>query len=288
MSDFPYSFTLGLLGGTILIRCKHHHCAEEIARFYASVTIDAWCTPDVIVDCDWSELGPYLFRARPEDKPGPLKGVRVHVPGQLYPTEWEFSHPPVPPFAIDPFRQRFLGIHAAAVTTVEGRALLVVGGKSSGKTTVALGMVDQYGCQLLTDETVCIHRRTALVEPFPRPMGVIRRDEEKLEKVPTPAHEACRSIAREPAQATHIICLEKLPGTATSSFDELSPAQAFRALTRHQLNTGCCADEAMVTLAQLARRLPTAVFRYCSYNELTRGIGRFLQYAEVQRSDDDA
>jgi hypothetical protein len=64
----------------------------------------------------------------------------------------------------------YLLIHAGAVVTPGGEAILILGESGSGKTTLVAALV-QDGFGYLSDEAAAIELATGLVHPWPRPLG---------------------------------------------------------------------------------------------------------------------
>ncbi|WP_026730841.1 hypothetical protein [Fischerella sp. PCC 9605] len=268
IDEFPYQVTLFLLGCQILIRCKYKVCLDGIAATFSPVVCIPSHTPDVVIDCDWEKAGRYLFRTRPPEDTEPLFGVQVHTQGKLAESDWPFLEPPIPPLVVEPFRNRFIGLHAGSVQTSSGKCLIFLGNRGSGKTTTTLALVNNHKCSLLTDETVFIHRRTKLVEPFPRSVHLRETHNGSLRKVSVSADKACQVVADKPALATHIIFLEPDEKVQEQEFSSLTPAEAFRNFLKHHLNAGCCPDESMVTLFKLACEVPAFMYRYTTYEDL--------------------
>jgi hypothetical protein len=63
-----------------------------------------------------------------------------------------------------------LFIHAGAVATPDGGAVLLPGASGSGKTTLTAALL-QAGCSLLSDEVAVLRLATGEVEPFTRPLA---------------------------------------------------------------------------------------------------------------------
>jgi hypothetical protein len=279
IATLPYHLTLSLLGASILVRCKYSACAEGIAAHFSPAVCEPWTTPDIIVDCDWESAGRYLFRARNHVIAEPLTGVRVHCPGSPGSSDWPYTSPPIPPLVLEPFCNRFIGLHGAAAVAPEGSCLLLLGERESGKTTVALDLVNEHGWELLTDETVFIHRRSRLVEPFAHAVGLWDSRIKVATKAAVPAVEACRAIASQPALVTHVVCLEHMGGQTHPGLTPITSSQAFRTFLNHHLDAGCRADEAMVSLVQLARAVPAAVFAHGGYADLRRAVPDLIAFA---------
>jgi hypothetical protein len=270
---FSYVASFAVLGGHVLVRARHARCLAGIEDHLSAARIEPWTTPDQIVECTWPEAGRYLFRSR-SSRPGgvePLAGVRVFAHGQVEPAraveageagEWPFTDPPLPAFRLSPFRDRFVGLHAAAVALPAG-GVLVAGARGAGKSTVALDLVNHLGGALLTDETVFLHRRTAIVEPYACPVGIW---EDGRLKRRAPATLACRRVATAPAAIGALVLLRRVPGPA--GVKSLGAAEAFQGMLSHHVDVGSSPDEAMITLAMLARQVPAATATWCSYPDL--------------------
>lgn len=266
-NDFPYKGNLSLLGCQILIRCKYKQCFQEIMEMFSPVATTTWGTSDVVIDCNWKAAGRYLFRTRPADSK-PLNGVRVHTKGKIATDDWSYLDPPIPPFVIDPFRERFVAFHAGSVQTPDGKCIIVLGNRGSGKTTTTLALVNSYQCSLLTDETVFLHKRTRLIEPFPRSVHLRDTDNNSLKKIGVAADKACKLVAHQASLATHMIFLKPNEEVQAGELLKLSSAETMENLLQHHLYAGCSPDESMVTLTQLARELSSFAYRYHTFKDL--------------------
>jgi hypothetical protein len=265
--EYPNVCFLDLLGAHVWVRCKHRQCLEDVLRHFSCNQSVRKMTPDVIVECDWERADRALFRSRPASSSTLLDGIRVQVTG--HDTEarpWASLYPPLPPFDVPPFKRSFVGLHSAAVVASNGEATLLVGSRGSGKSTLAIDLVNHSSCALLTDETVFLHRRTLLVEPFPIAIGVKTSASDRQKKL-VPASDLVRSIARRPALVARIVILS--PGNIKDyRLEHLSEAEGVRELLTHHLDVGADADEAIVTILQLATQAEMFRFRYGSYNDL--------------------
>lgn len=268
-TEFPYPVTLFLLGSFLHIKCKYRECAEEIKRnFVLNVVDKAWSTPDVIIECDWKQASRYLFRTRPNDEPRVLKGVKIISKGEANFQEWVYYDPPLPPYSIYPFKERFVGLHGAAVKTLKGNGLLILGERGSGKTTTSLELSNKYGYNLLTDETIFIHKRSNIVEPFLRQIKQRQEKNDEMNHVIMPANEACKNVEMNPIVASQGIFLEHRQNLHKSYFRHISKSEALKYLLKHHIDLGCNMDEAMFTLAYLAHNLSFSIFYYSTYEEL--------------------
>jgi hypothetical protein len=147
-----------------------------------------------------------------------------------------------------------------------GKVVIFAGDRRAGKTTTALNLTRRYGWRLLTDELVFLVRRTPVIEPFPRSIGVAARiDQESgsmVEKVFVPVNTMISEVATEQALASHIVILEPGSSTGRPVLETVAPSAALTSLLPHHIDVGSSADESFVTLLQLTERCPAAVFRY--------------------------
>ena len=272
--ELSHHVFLQMLGCTFLVRCAHAACRDGIKEHFSCHVVEPWCAPDVVVDCNWQQSSRYLFRARPDAQAGTrLQGVRVHVRGSATADDWSSLDPPLPPFNSDPIRDRFVGLHAAAVVTPNRKgAILLIGDRGAGKSTLSVLLTNEFDCSLLTDETVCIHRRTRVIEPLVIPIGFRNPLGDSQGKTLVQAELACREIATDPVAASHIIFLQP-DGSEGCTITPITSAAAFRKSLDHQLDLGCRMDECLLTLAALARTTPAATLRYGSYQAL-RSCGK--------------
>ena len=157
--------------------------------------------------------------------------------------------------------------------------MVFAGERGSGKTAIAVKLVNQYSCMLLTDETVCIHRRTDVVEPFPRAMGIWKSAVDgSFHKVLVPANIACRNLASRSSRVGAVIFLDRESSNAGPELEPVGSGKAFEHLLNHQLDLACEPDEAMCTLAMLAKNVPAAKLTYNRYEDLDAAIESTLSF----------
>lgn len=273
---------LDLLGAILLIRCRHAACWNGIRRHFAPHCRESLRrTPDIVVECDMPEADRYLFRARPPEEYGqPLVGVRVRPFGAPESREWTSLYPPIPPFALPPIRNRFIGLHAAAVDLGANSTVLLVGDRGTGKTTLATRLVNDLGGSLLTDEVVCLHTRSLLVAPFAMAMGVVHTTAEGgRSKIPTPANVVVCRVADRPAPATHCVFLTCRIGSA-GRLTLLDRDQAFQRILPHHVDIGAEMDEALVTLADLTSATTSAELVVETHADLERWADAVLEFVD--------
>jgi hypothetical protein len=284
-AERPLELKLSLLGAHILVRCKHKTCLDGIALHFSPHITQKDRTPDVIVDCDWEESGRYLFRSRPSEKTGvPLEGVRVHHQGNFSETDWTPVSPPLPPFDLPPFRDRFVGLHAAAVKSPRGRGVLLIGERGSGKSTLSVKLANERGFEFLTDEVVCIHRRTLIVEPFGMAVGLKRDPSDPgMGKLLVAADKLVPKVARAPVQVSHTIFLSPYAHGGESrpaALEKVAPNAVFRNLLAHHLDVGSSMDESLVTLLNIAENTIGAQLKYQTFEELFRSDELITEFVE--------
>lgn len=188
------------------------------------------------------------------------------------PIPWRSLDPPIPPMNANAFRGRFVALHAAAVHHPDLGAVVIAGDKGAGKTTVSVGMVNEHGCALYTDELTHIHRRTAIVEPFPRSVGIADAYDRATGAPPVkrarPAPEVCDTIAAHPGRVTHLVFMHPDPAQDAPSLRQISRSSALRWLMHHQLDVDTDPDEAILTLTALARGTRAFECHYHGYKQL--------------------
>jgi len=268
-----YEVNLELLGTQILIRCAHEACAREIQSYFRPCLRSAWRTPDLLVECHWEEAGKFLFRSRPEDGPPVLEGVRVGRFGEPSTTPWRSYDAPIPPLSEPPLRDRFIALHAASVASPAGGGIVVLGQRRAGKTSLALQLVNSHGGSLLTDETTFIHRRSRIVEPFPRAILQWNNGEPKLAR---PADEVCQRVSLEPMIIRHLVLLEASPDASAPRLVQEPRDVVLKRLLQHALRAGSSLDETMVTLAGLVKEVPAVTIFHGGYSQLLQCIPELL------------
>lgn len=266
------------LGTDILVRCSSTECANDIRRFFGPLAEPPWRSPDLVIECSWKRADRYLFRARPADAEPTLAGISVTCADGTH--TWKSHHPPILPMSCPPLAGRFLGLHAAAVQAPAPRrgVLLAAGVRGTGKTTLALKLVNEHGWSLLTDETAFVHVRTQLVEPFPRPVGYRSTREEP--KRFDPADVACRSIARSAGLIDVVVVL--VLGSGSPTLARLSEGDAMRHLLDHRVEVSGDVSEGVTTLAQLVRAAPVYRLTFEEYRDLCDAVEELATRFERQ------
>ncbi len=273
MSVSTTDIYLEFLGAVILIRCLHKECAQGIKKHFSAFISENWRSPDVIIKCDLTTAERKLFRAIDIDNA--LESINMTLSNGKEVTEWPYSSPLIPPYYLPPFKDRFVGLHAAAVQKQEGGALIIAGDRGSGKTTVSLHLTNEHSDILfLTDETVHIHKRSIAIEPFPIAIHRCAFSEDGIQqhKYAVEIHEACNNIAVAPTHIQHILFLDKNSSCGKSTLQKIQPAEIFKCLLEHHVDLGCNKDEALNTLFYIASKIPASKFTYCDYSDLKNNI----------------
>lgn len=270
---YPYQAVFHLLGCYLLVKCSYESCLNDIKEYFANAECDFFCSPDVIVECSWQHAGRYLFRSRPENEPLRLVGVRVLQKGKINSKEWKYrQYPPLPPLAIAPFKNRFIGLHGAAISYSEEKCFLLIGERGSGKSTLSRTLVNEQKYSLMTDETVYLHCRTKLVEPFIIATGIHEETPEGLTKKQVPAKLVYNSLKNKPSLATHIILLASSTTNNKINLTHLRQEETFKLLLQNHLDVGSSEDESLFSLMKLAKEVPSTILRYSSYKQLPAAI----------------
>ena len=263
--SFRFRLYIEALGGLVLICCRHEACRDGIRRYYSPLVRDTpWRSPDITIYVEWPQSDRYLYRARPARAPLALDGVWVRRHGQEA-VAWESLTPPLPPLCEPPFAGRFYGLHGACFSFDNSTAIIVAGSSGSGKTSMAVEACVNHGATLLTDETVILHNRTVIAEPFPRAIGL--RSADGATKEVLPADAIVPRIGTVPLPVRRLLFLSSESG-GTPVLQGLRPTQTFGLLVQHHLDVGGPIDDGIVSLATMARSLPAELFRYGSASQL--------------------
>ena len=163
----------------------------------------------------------------------------------------------------------------------DGGALLILGERGGGKTTLAVDLVNYGNYALLTDETAFIHIRTLLVEPFGIPLGFRSSTIEDSKRL-VPAIKAVRTIAKRPAWVTQVVILERA-NISEPRLTVLSAADALRSMLPHHLDASAAQDEALLTLGRLASEAKTYRFTHGGYGHLPALRSMLKVQTQLQR-----
>jgi hypothetical protein len=143
-------------------------------------------------------------------------------------------------------------LHGACVVGPRGGAVLLVGGSGAGKSTLTAACVGA-GLAYLSDEVAAIDRRTGLVAPYPRPLGL---DGERLV-----AASSLGPIATSGAPPAALVFPRREPA-AEASVVRLDPGWALAALASHATNLAALGGTGLAWLAGLAVRCPAYQLTY--------------------------
>lgn len=272
---------LALLGIKISVFCRTEECYSGIKmHFHPHCVQDLNRAPDFMIECDWPRADRYLFRARPEpDCHAPLAGVRVRCPGQEKAMEWHGPSPPLPPFTLPPLKNRFVGLHAACVALGSGPAMVLVGPRGSGKTTLSTTLVNEAGGDLLADEVTCIQTRSMVVSPFAMAMGITTIGADgQFAKEAMAADQIVKRIATRAHSVAAGVILNNQGGSAPT-LRPLSQREAFRLLLTQHLDLGTDLGECLTTLADLSLEVPFVELTYAGYPQIEHAVMQLASFA---------
>jgi hypothetical protein len=273
-----HEITLSILGVSILVSSRQRSCALGIARYFQPLVDIPWRSPDVIIKCELRQVSRYLFRARPISQPSPFQGMSYLIPGQSLYKPWTSPSPPLPPLTLPPFRERFICLHAAVIRSPRSAsAILLVGGRGTGKTYLSTKLSRESGYELLSDEMAFIHKRSVIVESFPRAIGTFRHDRRgRLLKHMEPANISDLHISNQPGIIKGIVMLmEKESPMIPGHLIPVSHEPLVRHLLSHQIESGTSRDEAITTLFMLANQVQGVAAKAVSFGSFHR-IGNEL------------
>lgn len=242
---------LRVLGGAVALTFTHPGCAASARRMFGPMLGEPWSTPDVLVECSSPMLTRSFIRTRIDVDSEFVDAIRVYSAEHPDGINWSRVDPPFPPVNLEPFRNRFVRLHAAAVVAPAGDVLLILGESGLGKTTLSSQLAEEHGYRLLADEDVFLYRRSTVIEPFA--MG----DGPWLDSSPSTVARSLwgrrpELIATRPAAVSAVLALVP-PDHGAREPTRISGRQALQALLAAQRPGGSTHAESVMTLAALTR-----------------------------------
>ena len=155
-------------------------------------------------------------------------------------------------------------LHGACVVGPRGGAVLLVGGSGAGKSTLTAACV-AAGLAYLSDELAAIDRRTGLVAPYARPLGL---DRERLV-----AASSLGPVATSAATPVALVFPRYEPA-ADASVVRLDPCWALAALASHATNLAELGGTGLAWLAGLAVACPAYQLTHADVGQATTTIAR--------------
>jgi hypothetical protein len=150
-------------------------------------------------------------------------------------------------------------LHGACVVGPRGGAVLLVGGSGAGKSTLTAACVGA-GLAYLSDEVAAIDRRTGLVSPYARPLGI---DGGRLV-----AASSLGSVASAAATPVALVFPRYEPA-AEARVVRLDPSWALAALASHATNLTALGGTGLAWLAGLALGCPAYQLTHADAGEAT-------------------
>lgn len=257
---WPHRLELSLASASVLVTCRYETCRDETADYFsvdvrpeAEEDTHKGLALDAIVGVERPHTSRELFRARSDGPTGPaLEGVKVFYTGSKQDGAWTSALPPIPPFAVPAYRDRLVGLHAAALSRQGSGVVVIAGRRGAGKSSIALELASR-GWTFFTDETCLIERRTRMAHPFPQAIGA----RSGKGKEPVRASRLVPSIASAPRAVSALVFLHPVERAREPTLRQLPrPSTRFGLLMQHHLDAGCELREGVVTLADMANSTP--------------------------------
>jgi hypothetical protein len=146
-------------------------------------------------------------------------------------------------------------------------------------------LVNERGYEFLTDEVVCIHRRTLIVEPFAIAIGKKRDPLDAGQgKLLVAADKAVRAVATSPVQVSHTIFLSPRAEGAVkgaSTLTNIASDLAFRVFLAHHLDVGSAMDESIITLLNVVENTVVSRLSYQTFEDLLRSDELVVKLVEA-------
>jgi hypothetical protein len=198
------------------------------------------------------------------------RGVTIETPDGI--SLWDGRGPLLPPLHA-PGLNRYVYLQGAA-TGHSGHAVLIVGGRRSGKTTLAMASA-AGGARLLADDVVPIDPDDLLALPWPKALALpasvfemlglhasmpglvpfVTRAGDVLWRV-APSTLFGRRLSRSPADVAAIVFLDSDREDGGSGLIPVAPGDAFERLVRHLEVRPGERERTADALVRLCRRVP--------------------------------
>ncbi|WP_270262561.1 hypothetical protein [Lactobacillus panisapium] len=252
-SDFPLSIQIKILGRIVQINAIYKSLIQDILDFFSINENEPkfWGTPDVQLFINSKHMSRYMFRSRMKNQ------FLEHVyfcdgldTKNL--KKWEFLTPPLPPFESSGFKNQLIAIHAGAISD-QNKAILFVGDRGSGKTTLTISLANKLHYEYLTDETVVIQRHTDYVYSFPR--LVLTRTSANIESVKNKyrADKLVPKINKTGAQVSQIYFLNPTSSQPVGIF-KITSLEAILKLFESYRYIGTSIENSSSTLINLSEK----------------------------------
>lgn len=250
-------FTYSILGIDIYVEGQCSRTVNAVRSYLTAHLISAPATsPDLCVflaeSLEQDRLR-YLFRDQPSTAVQNL-GAHCFFSGSSSWRHWQSSSPVLVPYSLPILENRFTALHGASLVRPDRKAaIILVGAKGAGKSTVTLGLTKTHGWHLLSDENAVVDNQSLLVHPLVRPIhshqvgsdGILRKSAMKFSELPW------LSVGFPTPPAT-IYSLSRFAGVGNLSVTKIdSRASGVKLLLAHVLKFGSNTRHISVTLGKL-------------------------------------
>ena len=272
-----FTFAYELLDTVVHVRTACLATAQAAQAMVEKHTLPVlpWI-PDVCLDLGEIEASSYRYLTRqlPDRAVQPLP-VRYRLPGASW-MQWSFLTPPLIPFCLPGLGERFLALHAAALSWADHEhGLILMGRRGAGKSSMALRLCRHRGTKLLSDENAVVDLRSLRLRALLRqPHGYVSDGQGNHAK-------ACLRFADNPwiqvsdhVRPAWLIELVHVPGLSSPRVQRcLAPAAAVQIASCHLLAFGASNKACLQALLKLCALHPV----YQIYH------GGHAQFDEVER-----
>ena len=174
-----------------------------------------------------------------------------------------------------------LVLHAGAVSTPDGRLLVLPGMPDAGKSTLT-GALVQAGCDYLGDEMTGVLPETLEVVGHPRALALDKQSRELLGLddadalspyvAPNLLRSEVAALEGPAGTITEVLLPTYDPQVVAPQFEQLSPLDALKALLTTTMNLDRCGEPGWRTLCQLVHNVPVRRVTHAGAPELARHL----------------
>ena len=122
----------------------------------------------------------YLHRNQYENNIQSL-GIKYLIDSSEW-SDWLDTAPPLIPYNLKENINQFVALHAAAIKKSNDKAIIVMGNREAGKSTLSLGLCKKNNWELYTDETTIIRTTDQKIIPLLRQVHIYKKRRDMLKK----------------------------------------------------------------------------------------------------------